>query len=398
MPNTIPQQYPTPTLISGNLRTLSATASSAASNTKVRSGVLNLTGQWGRVYPETLADTAVGAAQPAEPFVYDSIGWQMDTAILGNATDTGLLLAGSVTVTINITPAYTGGNQAVSFMTKLFVNGVEIGTSPFQNPTYYLSSATVNQTNVVTIPSNVAIPAGGKLQMLMFTVLVNDQVFNNFTVTINYTSTGTLIPAAITYNAYRNPAISDSITTSEASTRALVNSRIIPDTVIGTEISTIVANYPRTIPGAVIGTEVSSRVVSFVKNSADTISGIDVLSRLFRLSRTTPDTVAAIEAATRVNNFGRFINDGAVNDPIVRFAGKFISGITRDQAGAVLGSCTVKLIRQSDDFMCQVTTSDATTGVYSFSRDIFDTNIYYVISYKASPEIHGISDRSLLPV
>lgn len=43
-----------------------------------------------------------------------------------------------------------------------------------------------------------------------------------------------------------------------------------------------------------------------------------------------------------------------------------VIGITKDSAGAVLGSCTVKLFRTSDDALMGTTTSDATTGAYEF--------------------------------
>ena len=65
-----------------------------------------------------------------------------------------------------------------------------------------------------------------------------------------------------------------------------------------------------------------------------------------------------------------------------------IDGVTRDSAGAILGSCVVKLFRTSDDTLAGTTTSDATTGAYLFYAALGRT--YYVVAYKAgSPDLAG---------
>ncbi|MCA1569755.1 MAG: hypothetical protein LC798_05420 [Chloroflexi bacterium] len=85
--------------------------------------------------------------------------------------------------------------------------------------------------------------------------------------------------------------------------------------------------------------------------------------------------------------------DWPLNAPL-----KAITGVTRDTAGAIVGSCTVKLFRQSDDVQVGVVTSHATTGAYSFTRGGDDPNSYYVLAYKTgAPEIHGVTDRGLTP-
>jgi hypothetical protein len=58
----------------------------------------------------------------------------------------------------------------------------------------------------------------------------------------------------------------------------------------------------------------------------------------------------------------------------------FISGVTKDSAGAVLASCTVKLYRTVDDQLVQTTTSDG-VGVYSF--EAVGARAHYVVAYKA---------------
>ncbi len=76
---------------------------------------------------------------------------------------------------------------------------------------------------------------------------------------------------------------------------------------------------------------------------------------------------------------------------------KTISGVTRDTAGVAVGSKTVKLFRQSDDFFCAQTTSNVSTGVFTFTRGSTDPNVYYVLAYDPSVQLHGVSDRSLAP-
>lgn len=58
-----------------------------------------------------------------------------------------------------------------------------------------------------------------------------------------------------------------------------------------------------------------------------------------------------------------------------------ISGITKDNTGAVLTSCTVTLYDTVTNVVLQTTVSDATTGAYSFFANPFTTN--YAVAYKA---------------
>lgn len=77
---------------------------------------------------------------------------------------------------------------------------------------------------------------------------------------------------------------------------------------------------------------------------------------------------------------------------------KAITGVTRDTTGAVIGGATVRLIRQVDDVKVATVTSDPVTGVYGFARGTDDPYAYYVIAFKDGvPEVHGVSDRGLVP-
>lgn len=80
-------------------------------------------------------------------------------------------------------------------------------------------------------------------------------------------------------------------------------------------------------------------------------------------------------------------------------ASKTISGHVYDTNGTAVVGATVKLIRQLDDFVCQVATSGA-GGVYSFTRRADDTKSYYTLAYSlagGTTQVHGTSNRSLVP-
>lgn len=71
-----------------------------------------------------------------------------------------------------------------------------------------------------------------------------------------------------------------------------------------------------------------------------------------------------------------------------------ITGVTRDNTGAALGACTVKLFQTSNDAMIATMVSDA-SGNYTFwLRD--STSNYYVVSYKTgAPDVAGTTLNTL---
>jgi hypothetical protein len=73
-----------------------------------------------------------------------------------------------------------------------------------------------------------------------------------------------------------------------------------------------------------------------------------------------------------------------------------LEGYTLDGTGTGLAA-TVKVFNQTSDAKATEFTS-AADGRYSWLRDSTDTNTYYVLAYKTgTPEIHGVSDRGLVP-
>ena len=73
-----------------------------------------------------------------------------------------------------------------------------------------------------------------------------------------------------------------------------------------------------------------------------------------------------------------------------------ISGVTRDNTGAVLVSCTVYLFRTSDLAYIGTVTSNAITGAYTFQ--VGDPTItYFVVAFKSgAPDVQGVTDKTLV--
>jgi hypothetical protein len=93
-------------------------------------------------------------------------------------------------------------------------------------------------------------------------------------------------------------------------------------------------------------------------------------------------------------------NLAAVNpgDLPIYVGSKTIAGTIYGIAGVVVPNSIVKLVRQYDDKVVAQTTADI-NGHYIFPRDSLDSLAYYIISYTTAtnPQIHGVSDRGLVP-
>ncbi len=83
-----------------------------------------------------------------------------------------------------------------------------------------------------------------------------------------------------------------------------------------------------------------------------------------------------------------------------RWTGSFerlkFTGITRDVAGAALGSCVVQLFRTSDDLLMDQQTSDLLGNYTVYS---YDNAQHYIIAYLAgSPDVTGATVNTLTGV
>lgn len=74
-----------------------------------------------------------------------------------------------------------------------------------------------------------------------------------------------------------------------------------------------------------------------------------------------------------------------------------ISGFTRDSTGAILGGCVVELYATATDVALYKTTSDATTGAFTFTSAGFSPLTHYIVAYKAgATDVAGTSINTLV--
>lgn len=94
------------------------------------------------------------------------------------------------------------------------------------------------------------------------------------------------------------------------------------------------------------------------------------------------------------------INRGQVGTVVYRSTGvtqnKFLSGVTRDSAGSILGNCIVDLFQTGGDIITQTTVSDE-NGSFTFANP--GTGPFYIVSYKVgSPDVAGTTVNTLAAV
>lgn len=81
-----------------------------------------------------------------------------------------------------------------------------------------------------------------------------------------------------------------------------------------------------------------------------------------------------------------------------KFNGSFkIVGITRDNTGAILGSCRVELMRTGGDTFVTETTSDGSGNFTLVTPN--NSGTFYLVAYKVgSPDVAGTTVNTLTPV
>jgi hypothetical protein len=73
-----------------------------------------------------------------------------------------------------------------------------------------------------------------------------------------------------------------------------------------------------------------------------------------------------------------------------------ITGVSRDNSGAALGSCVVELLQSGGDILVQSTISDA-SGNFTFINP--GSGPFLIRAYKdGAPNLAGVSDRNLIAV
>ena len=93
---------------------------------------------------------------------------------------------------------------------------------------------------------------------------------------------------------------------------------------------------------------------------------------------------------------GRGGRGGPFRSPPFSTANTAISGVTKDSAGAALGSCVVELFQTGGDIITRRTVSDG-SGNYRFDNP--GSGPFYIVAYKAgSPDVAGTTVNTLVAV
>jgi hypothetical protein len=139
------------------------------------------------------------------------------------------------------------------------------------------------------------------------------------------------------------------------------------------------------------------------KGLSDDVTPADEIQITSGTERQLSDSVAATDEIVVSRGIYLTLADtvGCTEDFPVVDPSRSIRGFVYDHEseapGTVIPGATVRLFRTQDDALCQVTTTDS-AGYYEFARDASDPYTYYVTVQVDGPtQVHGISDRGILP-
>lgn len=97
---------------------------------------------------------------------------------------------------------------------------------------------------------------------------------------------------------------------------------------------------------------------------------------------------ASGRAVSKAAPFVRSVTNGlSFRKTVLSTKNEQITGVSRNNAGAALGTCVVKLFRTPSDVLAAQTTSDA-SGNFTFDNP--GSGPFYIVCYKAgSPDVSG---------
>jgi len=431
----IPVRALTPTVVTGSIWKADPVLTGGTTNVTTIMGYGTGTGSR-QVRPGTTNSTA--ASPPASPSTASSQGWlgtEVDHAEQSNAGATKpnrFLLSGPWTFVYSL--AMTGGVTAVTAQMTVICyarNSSTLATRElFRNTSANLSIALVeaNFTHTFT-PSFTSNQLLNENERLLYEFWLNVSVNGNLTasnILFRAGDAGTALnrPSVTggTIVAQWDKATSEAAGSSDAATRIATYPRApaaelarasdtlariftgsrapIAEVAKASDTVTRAVTFPRAPATEVAkASDTLTRIVTFNRATPEVAKASDTLARLFTGSRVVTDTAIASDSVFRVITYGRTVREyiGGPADYVIVFAFREIRGIVRDAAGLPKAGATVKLFRQSDDFMAQSMVSGV-GGVYAFDRDKDDTNTYYTLSFLAgTPEVQGVSNRSLVP-
>ena len=215
-------------------------------------------------------------------------------------------------------------------------------------------------------------------------------------------------------------ATSDAASASDVLTRLMVSPRAVTDSAPASDVLQRIINAARALTESAPASDTLSRAVTTTRGTSDTVLASDVVTRqvitvralsdsapaddeldrgTIQFRRLTADLTGGSDVVSRVLTNVRVTRDNIGPDAvdIVTQPTREIAGVVRNATGVPVEGAVVKLFRQSDDRAVRETISSA-DGSYSFDRDLFDTETYYVVSYLAGvPQTQGITERDLVP-
>jgi hypothetical protein len=195
----------------------------------------------------------------------------------------------------------------------------------------------------------------------------------------------------------------ESTTVNDTATRTAAVGRISNDAVPATADSLATVRAFRRFPTDVVSaiSDVASRLFTARRIASDASpTQIDTATRFFIAARRATEVVAVpTDVAIKLVTYGRTVRYQFQpgDDPLIDVT-KAISGIVRTTDGSVYtGGATVVLYRADTNVGVQVQIS-AANGSYSFPRNSYDTNRYYVAAFITSPSPQqAVSERILIP-
>jgi len=395
---------------------------------------LTATPNWSPLFPNVASANAA-----AEPVANAKKGWILGRSD-GTITDLDAIAAGTWTASVVITPgsvaaqAFAVGVRAyqvsadlatTTLITLTTPSGGSAGANGWEyaaNQTASLGAAltftlTMASVGAVTLSTTKNLYIGLVLKFAADDTLTQPYVLTSFTLTVpalTYptapATTGTASPAmARKITAARSAPATATGTAANRKALTVAGPKSATATGTGSIIRSVGVTKSATATGTAAnrkalaigpksvtatGTGSLARTISAARAVAATATGTMGFARALILARTHAASVAGTSAArldipqSALNRLVTVAPDWPLNAPT-----KAITGVTRDAAGAVLVSATVKLVRQVDGYTVQTLTSNATTGAYSFTRGTDDVYTYRVVATKAgSPEVHGVTD------
>lgn len=404
-------QYPTPTLISGGIRELSATASTAASTTKVTIPALTVVAVTRRFSPEFTS-----SATTALPSTFDNLGWQMNTDIIA-LSDAGVTRASTIVVALRLQ-----ADRATTVVPQvaLYVSGTLLGTATGASTNLVANTAaTINCS--VSVAADIAIPANGKIQLAVLTTGTNIDALNACLITLLYTATGTSV-GALTYTINAARTGSDSSNQNDSNSRVVATSRTGSESTSQSDSDSRVVAYQRRTNDAQTSTATAIRQATYRPIGADSLANVtDTATRTqvdFRRAnqndttaidtaqRAVAKTITSSESTNQTDVASKTITYQRITLYQFQPQDEPASAQVRAIRGYVLNAdhtpftqgATVLLIRE-DGIVVQQTTT-AQDGSYVFPRNFLDTHTYTVAAFATvggSP-YEAITQRGLVPV